>query len=60
MMKLHIKQLSPVSCSPTASVYVPPLMTETRLHIRTKQQAKLWFCCILIVDSRQEDKGVRT
>jgi hypothetical protein len=75
-MKTHITLFfqPPITSSPcgpnfllsnllqTLSVYVPPLMSETKFRIHAEPQAKLIVSYILIfmfVDSRREDEGSR-
>jgi hypothetical protein len=51
---------SPQHCSKTLSVYVPPLMWETKFQTFAKQQLKLQ-CYIFIfplLGNREEDKNI--
>jgi hypothetical protein len=36
-----VKTFSAAPCCQTPSVYIPPLMSETRMHTNTKPQAKI-------------------
>jgi hypothetical protein len=40
----HLNPLWSAPCSQTPSVYVPPLMLETKFHTHTEAQAKLSSC----------------
>jgi hypothetical protein len=56
-----VQIFSSVPCSQTPSVYVPPLMSETKFHTHTELQAKysnvLYSILIFMsLNSRREDK----
>jgi hypothetical protein len=47
-------------CSQTPSVYVPPLMSETKFHTHTEPQEKLYVVLYILIfmflDSKRKDK----
>jgi hypothetical protein len=53
---VHIFSSAP--CSQTSSVYVPPLMSKTKLHIQAEARTKLVLHILIFtfLDSRQENK----